>query len=489
MPEKRLGIDIRKDAIRAVVVKAGLKTDTIQAVAEVPLSAEPEENGLDIALSLLFDELKKQTDIANITTHASFANGCVSFRNLTVPFGEPKKIRQVLPFELEAILPLRPEEFVADYHVVRKAESTECIAMAVPIDAVAAQLEAFGPHPAAVESLTVSGVSSALVFLNQDSAPDQGIFLEISSQKTLVILFLGKSIVTIRCMEGDFSENLPALCMGIEFTIRGYAEKSGIAFSPQSLVITGEGAHWPGLEDHLAARFHLSVKQADLAKNTGTTLDPGTTEAWEPHTMDPALALALYDPTETRGFNMRQGPFAVRKRWQEYKGTIIHLGVLALVVVLALSANFFMDLHALNAESRDLGKQIQAEFKKILPETAPQKDQEVNQVKAAIRQTKKTAALPGDEAPPARVINILAELSKSIETGVDVKLKSFIMTGQEIKIKGTTDTFKVPDDIEAAIAKSPLFSKVTLLSTDTVEKGKSGKVRFRIKANVRPQKR
>ena len=105
MSRKVLGIDIRKHSIIAVLVKSGGQENSIEACVEIPVPAETDEaeNGIDAA----FESLAQTIDIGDCDCIASFPSAWFSYRNIRVPFSNPKKIRMVLPFELEPTLPFK----------------------------------------------------------------------------------------------------------------------------------------------------------------------------------------------------------------------------------------------------------------------------------------------------------------------------------------------------------------------------------------------
>ena len=477
MPEKKLGIDIGKKAVRAVVVRPGQKSALIQAAASVPV---PEESAPEAAMVELFARLSEQTAMEGLSVNAAFQDCGVSFRNLSVPFTDGKKIRQVLPFELEATLPSHPEEIVADFHVVSRDGHAQCIAAAVSVEMVESQLKSLEPFPVLVQSLSVSAVCEALLYLDGPDAPGQGIFLEISGQNAVAVLFSQGHVVQVRRME--MGGDVLALCAGVDLASLALAERTREPFHPEKLVVTGEGADRPGLEDHLAAHFGVPVERLDLARETGTDIDATVADQWRPHEMDPALALALYEPSETSGFNFRQGHFAVRKRLDEYKQDILHLGVLATICVLAFLVSFVVSTHFLAAQSRDLEKEINAEFLRILPREKKVIDP-LRQLQGAVAGLSKGVSPVDEGGPSVRVMDILAVMSEKIKKDLQVKLDTFVLSSEGLQVGGTTDTFNSVDAIKQALEQAPYFSKVTIVSADTDRK--TSQVSFRIKASLK----
>ena len=113
MSRKVLGIDIRNDSIAAVLVKSGMRENRIDAHANIaiPAATEEEHNGVVDALK----SLAEIVDIGGCDFVISIPSDSFSYRNIQVPFSNPKKIRMVLPFELEPTLPYPIDNLLLDF--------------------------------------------------------------------------------------------------------------------------------------------------------------------------------------------------------------------------------------------------------------------------------------------------------------------------------------------------------------------------------------
>ena len=103
MSRQILAIDIRNDALAAVLINTGLKSNTVMGCAHVPLGAQSEDgDALSQSLAVLMEQLNPMA--ANVVV--SLPTDSALFRFLSVPFNEDNKIRQIPPFELEPTLPV-----------------------------------------------------------------------------------------------------------------------------------------------------------------------------------------------------------------------------------------------------------------------------------------------------------------------------------------------------------------------------------------------
>ena len=112
MSRKILGLDITDNAVSAVIVRGGINGNRIEDHRFIPL---PMDQGHD-PLSLVLDTIASEMDLEGATCIASLPASLASYRNMEVPFKEQKKLRQILPYELESILPYPPDDVTIDFN-------------------------------------------------------------------------------------------------------------------------------------------------------------------------------------------------------------------------------------------------------------------------------------------------------------------------------------------------------------------------------------
>ena len=121
MSRKILGLDINDHAVSAVIVRGGIKGNRIEDHRFIPFSAAQNDEPLSLAL----DTIASEMDLEGATCIASLPASLASYRNMDVPFKERKKLRQILPYELESNLPYPPEEVTIDFKVLEGFGGTE----------------------------------------------------------------------------------------------------------------------------------------------------------------------------------------------------------------------------------------------------------------------------------------------------------------------------------------------------------------------------
>ena len=477
MPEKRLGLDIQSDAVRAVVMKAGLKPG-VAAHAFVRLTPEM---AVETAVSQVLERLSAQTSLEKTPCNVSFGNDRTAFRNISIPFSEPKKVRQVLPFELENEVPFRVEDVIADYHVIEKSDHTKCIAAASTAEAIEDELELVSTRGLSAEVIAPSGVHTALGFLAWGRHADQGIFLDMGPDRSMLAFFSDKKARLVRNIGQNFENRPQSLAMEISLTLKAWSLNGGKGFSPEKIYITGSGAMAPETRDALAEILDLPVEKIDLAAEVKAAMEGRFADNWEPMIMDGALALAMFQPGQTSGFNMRQGRFAVRGKWEAYKGTMLHAGILLVVLLSVLCVNYGVDVFALKKQARNLESQVEELFSQALP-GADSGGDPVGTLLGEIQKIDGSGGLPGSGDKQVKVIDVLDVISSKIPQSIDIKVTKLMVNPDEVQIHGETDSFQAANEIMTALESSPFFRKVSL--GPVAESANSQVKRFHIKAQI-----
>jgi general secretion pathway protein L len=485
MPETRLGIEISDSAVSVVCVKSGLKTSQVMAYSRQSLhGAGSGEDGAESALARSLDEVAALADVSRCACAASLAPSLVSFRNLAVPFTEARKIRQVLPFELEARLPRRAEDILADYHVVRKGQETECLAAAADRERVAETLALLAGAGQDPESLSVGGFTAALAHLAKSRSAGAGLFVYADNTAALVALHSNGALVTARSVALPETDRPAALAREALLTLHACTGPDAQPLLPESVVLAGPGMEGREDQDALSDRLNLPVIRLDMASEWELPVEPLPGTRWEPHLFDGALALAAYDPAKGEGFNLRQGPFAPKRRWQEYKQELGRAGALALVILLVLAARFFTVTHLMAKEASRMERDIAAQFAAVMPGAGKITDP-VRQLEAevkALRQTQSQSS-PDTEPGGARVVDVLRAVSENIPPEVETRLNTFILSGEGVQLAGDTTDFQAVDQIKSGLSAVPYFVNVELVSTGKSPDGEA--VRFKFKAGLK----
>ncbi len=128
MSRKILSLEIREESIAAVLLDSSFKGSLLEMQGYFPIPADKEGNeGVKKALQAIVETFKPFGATCVLGIPATI----VSVRNLSVPFHDIKKIRQILPFELEPTLPIPVEDLIFDFEAVKHDKQQDLLTFSV----------------------------------------------------------------------------------------------------------------------------------------------------------------------------------------------------------------------------------------------------------------------------------------------------------------------------------------------------------------------
>jgi general secretion pathway protein L len=484
MSRKILGLDIRPDAVSAVLIDSSIKGTVIEAHEYVPFSGRKEDrNGLSASL----ETIEQKMDISDAVCVASFPADEISFRNIQVPFKGQKKIKKILPYELEPTLPFPVEDLIIDFIHIEIPDHTntkKLITAAVEKSKLQSFLDTLATFNIEPEIVTVGGYPTAFSLANFLDSHKNWVFIDIDNNKSTIFIILSGSICLIRSFaihSAARSNKVKLLCGNIRRTIYALEKILGLDFRPDGGFITGCGIDDLGFDKEMEQALGFSIERVDILQFADILKQQPLPPSWIPFLMDNALSLALMEIKGAKGFNFRKGPFALKKFWEENKKNLIQTGVF-LVLVLSLGwFNVFLDSYFLEKRLARLNHQITGIFTSTFPEVKNVVDP-VQQMKIKIQQARQNALLPGETEKQIRAIDILNTISKAIPKEMDVTLKTFVMGSESISISGDTDSFNSVDNIKIKLEQADIFKKIIISAAniDKIDK----RVRFKLKVDL-----
>ena len=495
MPGKILGIDIDSDSVTAVLVEGGLRGYSITGCGRAMIE---EDRGLDGGLAALSEQvdLKADTSICSIPAEQ------ISYRNLQMPFRDRKRIRQALVFEVETMVPFPIEDLIVDFTVVDQLDKNEILAASIRRSHLSDYLDNLQGNGVDPSLLDIRGVPLALWLLKRDDIPDRGLLLEIGRTRNTMVLFLNRRISLIRTFpfsDGTFAQAISkehaegiegtltdekieslfsSFCRDVRHTIHTFGGWRKGVVEPERAFITGEGSLCPGAELILEKALQMPIERINVARDANVAMDEDIARAWDPATMDNALALALRDSKQGMGFNFRRGEFEVKKRYLGLRKLMRNVAIFSAIILSLLLADLGTEYYFLKKRYMILDNQISEIFRQTLPEVTRIVDP-VQQMRAKISEIQSSASsLPGI-GREEKVLDLLRDISLRVSGSLDVKVLSMVVDPETVQIKGETDTFNTVDSIKKGLEPSQYFSEVTISSANLDRSGK--RVQFEMK--------
>ena len=482
MSRKVLGIDIRNKSVAAVLVKTSLRESRIDTHAYIPISDfEDDPDHIKTAL----ETLAGQIDPTGCDCVVSISADHFSYRILKVPFKEAKKIRMVLPFELEPTVPFPVDELVIDFidlESEQRKDQTDLIAVAVPKSELNTYIETLAGLKIDPEMVTVSGLPSALCLARQTDTGENQVFIEIG--KTISSLFIvgDGRVKLIRSIPTPAAEDTRAGALGafVRRTLAAYGEITHSDFQPLDIVMTGSGLNGASFDQQIAGVLDLPANRLNITDRLSIPIDDEDVNPWDPALMDNALSLAMVEIEGIRGLNFHKGQFAAKKFFVKHKKNWFKTGILAAAVVVLLLFNLITDSYRLNKQLDGYDQQISSIYQATFP--GEKIVEPFQQMQIKVNEARKNAVTQNAAGPQLRSIDILNAISRSIPETTSVDITRMVVSAETVLISGNTDTFNSVEDIKSNLEQVDDFKKVTISSTSKDRSGKA--IRFQLKVEL-----
>ncbi|HIJ55903.1 MAG TPA: hypothetical protein HPQ03_07250 [Deltaproteobacteria bacterium] len=480
MARKIIGLDIKEDAIAAVTVKTGFRGNSIEAYVQVPIPES--EDGLVLGL----EQITEVLDVRGAVCIVSIPARDVSIRNLTLPFKHSKKIRQILPYELEQNLPISAEHLTTDFHRIPSRESdneTDIIAGAVDQSRLGAYQESLSPFGVQPDRITVGGYPAAVWLSGRSFFEEKGMILDIGKRTCTLFIIVSGEIHFIRTFSviATPSLKISSICSDIFRTVVAFEEMFNTEFSPERMLITGDRSDDIRLAEEMSNQMEIPVQPVDMSQEAGIQIKRELKETWNPLLMNNALSLALTEIEGINGFNFQRKSFSDRKLWNEHGKRIVVCGTLACLVGLLGLFNLFYETYTLQKRVAVLDRKMIQIFKETFPDVKRIVDP-LHQMRIKIKEAKKDALYSGYGESSVRVIDLLNDISLLIPQSMDVDLTRIVTGPEIITISGDTDTFNTVNDIKTRLQNVEGFRNVEINSANLDKSG--NRVRFKLKIDL-----
>ncbi len=491
MSGRILGIDINDDFIAAVQVVSGMKGFQVLSCQSVMVDRD---KGPADALR----ELSEKMDLKSGVYIASTGGGNVSCQNLVMPFKDPKKIKQTLPFEMETLIPFPVDELVIDFNIVKSSDQSEILAVYARKPLISEYLEILKPFGISPGIIDIRPVPMALWLLARDETPDNGLVIDIGLYRITIVLFIDRRINLIRNMPlGKEAVPLPgqanitapskerieevsrSLHSCIKNTMRSFSMQTKKDIIPERAFITGIGSKYPGIAESITGQAGIAVEKINISTDKAIRMDYSIETKWNPALMDGALSLAVREIKKGHGFNLRKGEFEVKKSFFKTVKELRKAGIAVLIILIFLMFSLGADYYIVKKRYQAAEQQCADLFRQSFPDAEDVK-YPLLQMKQKIEELKKSALmLPGDIKRDQKVLDLINDISKKIPDTFDIDIANMVIDTETVRISGETDSFNTVNNLESGLESSDYFSDVTINKAEHDRTGE--KVEFELK--------
>lgn len=485
MSRKIFGLDIRNDTLSAVLVNSSIKGNWIEAHAYVPLEDERvQKNTTENLIGRALERVTSKVNPSGAFCVVALPPNQVLLRNIQVPFKGEKKIRQILPYELEPLMPFPVEDLIFDFQVITlldPSDHTDLIAAGVEKIYLQHVLDLLASFDIKPDIVTVGGFSTALYLADLPVMPEKWLLIDRGHNQCTIFLVIAGQVCLARSLPLSSGDSLQVASLQSEInrTLTAFAEIYTDELEINDLFVVYDSKEGDNFINDIKRITDIPVNRINLLADSKLIKKDYLARSSEAGIPENALALILAEIAGMKILNFRRNQFAHKRQWVEHKTGLIMTSILVGVVLLIIYLNAMIDFYGMGNKLTGLNHQITQIFKTILPDTRIVDP--VHQVREKITSIRKESFFAGEDEKNIRTIDILNEISKRIPRTTEVEFTKLILGPEGLVIDGVTDTFNSVDDLKHQLEKAIIFQDVTISSANLDKSGK--RVRFKLKVN------
>jgi Tfp pilus assembly PilM family ATPase len=475
-----LGLEVTPRVVRGAFLRTTLRGSEMERYAEAPLpySAESEFNAglLEAAIAQVLGEGTRAPD----RIIASLNGDAASLRLIDLPAGVEKKIAEVLPGELGAVLPFDVEDTVVDYQIVDRDETTiQLMAVAAPRANVAMRLR----------ELQSAGVDPRELAVGAAAFDGLGALLGESLQgKTVLVIDVGPSSTDFAMLTDGRCTFARTVSGGMDLVESGRRAELGAALqrtfasyraqrsqAPSVILLSGETAPMESARQWLTEQLGVACDVAELPSA------PGPDEDMRPK-FTKAAALAARAISRGRQLDLRQGEFASKAAASQIRQHLRLIAVCFAAVLLSFSVSLIARYRVARAEQEGLTATLAEVSKDLLVEEAH----------SALHARELLAAGPriDDPLPRFDAYDVLEGISESVPADIQHDTRRLLIEIDDegdngrFEIQGTLGSIADRDRLVDALKANPCFADLEKGSISTaVEDRKDYKLVVRVRCD------
>ena len=452
-----VGIDIGKTHVRAASLSVGYKRLSLARLEEVALDAT---TSLESALGQLAPLLDHADGLA-----VAIDGDQAFIHRISIPAAAQKRLEEVLPFEVEANVPVDIDELVFDYRSLRRRASTDPVVVmtaAARIDTVRARIDlikaTLGRQPDRVGCgpLVLANLASVVSPLR---GPGPFALVDLGAERTEVTVLAHGEAVFVRTLSQGVA-GLPATANALASELRQTLLSAAVAVGGdlQAAYLVGGGAAATGAAEYLAYEVGVPITPLPALELEGVTDD----RAPSLPRFAKAIALALGASGRGRDVDLRKGPLEYQRGFGFLKEKLPILSGLGAAIAISFVFSNWAQMRALDREHEVLAAQLASVSKEVLGESVSDADG------ASEALTKAQANDEADPMPQQDAFDVIVELSQVIPTTMIHDIEEFDMQRGHVKVVGvvgsTADAQSIASEMgKRPCVKDPKIAKITQL--------------------------
>jgi general secretion pathway protein L len=441
-----VGIDVRQTHVRVVLLQTQYRGVKLIGQRQAPLNSPAE---LEETLRLVGLPLVQQGE--HLAT-------CVSgdqlfIRDIELPAAAAKQLSDVVPFEIEAQVPIDFDELCYDYRLLgAKAgrEGMRVLSAATRISVVRQQIDvvqrALGVEPERVGAgpLPLANLAQLVPELR---APGLVALLDVGLGSSDLVVLQDGLPVFARTLSVGAEAGGQAMIAALRQSQAAWLQRGSEPFL--RLFLAGAGPTIDGAGPVLSEALGLAV--SPLPEIVFEGVQAGSLTGFEK-----ALGLALSLTGTSRDLNLRRGPLAYQHSYAFLKTKMPLVAALVGIILISFIFSVWAKGKSLDTENESLRQTLASLSEQTLGERVESAD-ELTEVldKAGSNQEK-------DPQPELDAFDIMIELSKSISEDIVHDIDEFDLQGDKVKLVGIVSVTDEAERIKDVLANHRCFKQVTL---------------------------
>jgi general secretion pathway protein L len=468
-----LGIDIGSSAVKVALVRSAYRKTTLEAVARVDF-----DEGSDVratvraAVAAVLGGTPSGNDGVGVAIDGSRA----AVRTLELPAGAQKQLAEVLPFELEAQLPIEMSDAVFDFRVVgttsgpdpASAPVVTVLVAVARIEDVRARIDvvkdALGTEP---ERVGVGALPLANLAPYVPALADDGPVVVVdlgASASDFVVLRRGDPVFarTLSFGTRGLPQTASRLAREIRVSVAAYRATGGAM--PTHVFLCGGGAFVSGAAGFLAHELELPAEAVEALPLPTLELGPGVSaqSVAELPRYAKAIGLSLGLSTRSLALDLRRGPLAYERGFAWVREKIPILAGLGAVIVVSFFFSAWAQMHATSGQRESLEKALGAVTKEELGEEATSASR-ANELLGQL-----TAINDEDPMPHADAFDVMVKLSEDIPESITHDVEDLDVQKGHVIIHGIVGSVTDAESISGALGQEKCFGDVKITRINQV---------------------
>ncbi|MCA9534907.1 MAG: hypothetical protein KC593_14550 [Myxococcales bacterium] len=432
-------------------------------------------------LALAVRELLRQCGRVPDGIHVHLDGKQVSLRPMTLPAGAAKRLKEVLPGELEGVLPFDVADAVIHHQPISSEELTiRVLTAAVRREHVAASIAYFEsagiePRQLAAGAATLDGLVPLLTALQTDAPV---LVIDMGRESTDVCVLEGGRTVHARsisigmdAVRAGEAGAVDELAGSLRRTVASHRMKGGEPL--ERVIVGGHGASEPAVRDWLSGVLDVSAETVALPAGDGLIPEQDL-----PRFMRVA-ALAGRSAVKGQRINLRQGEFASRHAAGEIRRYARLLAFSAAAILGSFAISLYTRYTVLDTERAEL----RAELGALTHAMFRQRTESPSQARTLVQ----GGASERDPMPRMGAYQVMGAIAELIPEDAQHTTRRLTISFDdeardgELEIQGTVASVTQRDAIAAALEAHDCFSDVQPGATSS----RNDILSYRIEAEIR----